>query len=188
MPGRGKRVDGPDTAGREHDEGEVWRDLVSRLDGPAGYEDAGEAPPWPAEENLDARPLGARVIKPADPDALDGEPVTARPGEPPAGPPDGSGSGSGSGSDSSSDSDSDSHYVPPPPPPLPKLDSVTKGAWLALFGGPAYLLVATVAGWTIPALAAFCGVAAFVSGFVTLVVRMSDEDRDGSGPDDGAVV
>ena len=80
-------MDGPDTAGREHDEGEIWRDLVSRLDGQAGYEDAGQAAPWPAEENLDASPLGARVIKPADPDALDGEPVTARPGEPPATPP-----------------------------------------------------------------------------------------------------
>jgi hypothetical protein len=178
MPGRGKQVDGPDTAGREHDEGEIWRDLVSRLDGPARYEDAGQAAPWPAEENLDASPLGARVIKPADPDALDGEPVTARPGEPPATPPD----------DTDADADADEHYFPPPPPPLPKLDGVTKGAWLALFGGPAYLLVATLAGWTIPALAAFCGVAGFVGGFVTLVVRMSDEDRDGSGPDDGAVV
>jgi len=180
MPGRGKQVDGPDTAGREHDEGEVWRDLVSRLDGLAGNEHAGEAAPWPTEENAEAGPLGARVIKPADPDALDGEPVMAGPGEPPARPFD--------DTDSDSDSDSDEHYVPPPPPPLPKLDGITKGAWLALFGGPAYLLVATVAGWTIPALAAFCGVAAFVGGFVTLVVRMSDEDRDGPGPDDGAVV
>ena len=84
--------------------------------------------------------------------------------------------------------ESDEHYIPPAPPPLPHLDSVTKGAWLALFGGPAYLLVATVAAWTIPAWAAFCGIAAFVGGFVTLVVRMSDDERGDSGPDDGAVI
>src|SRR6202035_5230235 len=35
----------------------------------------------------------------------------------------------------------DEHFVPPVPPPLPRLDPVTKGAWLALFGGPLYLLI-----------------------------------------------
>jgi hypothetical protein len=29
-------------------------------------------------------------------------------------------------------------------PPLPRLDPITKGAWAALFGGPAYLLIAVV--------------------------------------------
>ena len=33
--------------------------------------------------------------------------------------------------------DDDDHFVPPVPPPLPRLDPVTKGAWVALFGGPA---------------------------------------------------
>ena len=124
------------------------------------------------QENVDAKLFGTRVIKPADPDARADEPAAAQPDAPATAEPD----------------DADEHYIPPPPPPLPQLDSVTKGAWLALFGGPAYLLVATIAGWTIPAWAAFCGVAAFVGGFITLVLRMSDEDRDESGPDDGAVV
>jgi hypothetical protein len=78
------------------------------------------------------------------------------------------------------------HFIPPPPPPLPKLDPITKGAWAALFGGPGYLVVATVAGWSVPGIAAFCAVAAFVTGFAILVLRMNDSPGSGpSGPDDG---
>lgn len=80
------------------------------------------------------------------------------------------------------------HYVPPPPAPLPSLDPVTKGAWVALFGGPGYLLLAVMMGWAVPGWAAFSAVAAFVAGFATLVVRMGDEPPRGSGPDNGAVV
>ena len=79
-------------------------------------------------------------------------------------------------------------FVPPVPPPLPSLDPVTKGAWAALFGGPAYLLIATMAGWAIPGWAAFLAVAAFVGGFATLVIRMGDRPPRDSGPDDGAVL
>ncbi len=84
--------------------------------------------------------------------------------------------------------DTDDHYVPPPPPPLPALDPVAKGAWAALFGGPAYLLVAVMVGWEVPGWAAFLAVAAFVGGFATLVVRMGDQPPRDSGPDNGAVV
>ncbi len=165
MWGKGEQVEGPDTAGSEHDEDEIWRDIVSRFDIPAEDVDDAEGPPWPAEENLDTQSLGIRVIKPADPHAVAGE------SEAPA----------------AADGDGE-HYVPPPPPPLPTLDPVAKGAWLALFGGPSYLLLTTVFGWTIPVWAAFGAVAAFVGGFITLVVRMSDDGRGDSGPDDGAVV
>ena len=79
--------------------------------------------------------------------------------------------------------DDDEHYIPPAPPPLPKLDPITKGAWAALFGGPAYLVIATAVGWSVPGIAAFCAVAAFVTGFAILVLRMN-EPRPG-GPDDG---
>jgi hypothetical protein len=82
----------------------------------------------------------------------------------------------------------DEHYVPPAPPPLPRLDPVTKGAWVALFGGPGYLLLAVLLGWVVPSWAGFCAVAAFVGGFATLVVRMGDRPPGDSGPDDGAVV
>lgn len=84
--------------------------------------------------------------------------------------------------------DDDDHFVPPVPPPLPRLDPVTKGAWVALFGGPLYLLIAVMASWQVPDWAAFCAVAAFVGGFATLVVRMGDRPPRDSGPDDGAVV
>jgi hypothetical protein len=81
------------------------------------------------------------------------------------------------------------HFIPPAPPPLPKLDPVTKGAWTALFGGPCYLIVATAAGWSVSALAAFCAVAAFVAGFAILVLRMHEPGPGGPDDgDDGAVV
>jgi len=83
----------------------------------------------------------------------------------------------------------DEHFVPPAPPPLPKLDSITKGAWAALFGGPGYLVVATVAGWPVSGITAFCAVAAFVTGFALLVLRMNEPGPgDPDDGDDGAVV
>ena len=85
--------------------------------------------------------------------------------------------------------DEGEHFVPPPPPPLPKLDPITKGAWAALFGGPGYLVVATAAGWSVPGIAAFCAVAAFITGFAILVLRMNDPGSGGPDDgDDGAVV
>jgi hypothetical protein len=82
----------------------------------------------------------------------------------------------------------DEDFVPPDPPPLPSLDPMAKGAWTALFGGPGYLLLATIVGWAIPGWAAFLAVAAFVGGFATLVVRMGEKPPRDSGPDDGAVL
>jgi hypothetical protein len=84
--------------------------------------------------------------------------------------------------------DDDEHFVPPVPPPLPRLDPLTKGAWVALFGGPAYLLIAVMADWQVPGWAAFVAVAAFIGGFATLVVHMGERPPRDSGPDDGAVV
>ncbi len=82
----------------------------------------------------------------------------------------------------------DEEFVPPVPPPLPSLDPAAKGAWVALFGGPGYLLLATMVGWAIPGWAAFLAVAAFVGGFATLVIRMGEKPPRDSGPDDGAVL
>jgi len=82
----------------------------------------------------------------------------------------------------------DEDFVPPVPPPLPSLDPMAKGAWAALFGGPGYLLLATMVGWAIPGWAAFLAVAAFVGGFATLVIRMGEKPPRDSGPDDGAVI
>jgi hypothetical protein len=65
---------------------------------------------------------------------------------------------------------------------------MTKGAWVALFAGPLYLIIATVLGWTVSGLAAFLAVAAFVGGFAVLVLRMDSGPPKDRGPDDGAVV
>ncbi len=85
--------------------------------------------------------------------------------------------------------DDEGHFVPPAPPPLPKLDSIAKGAWAALFGGPVYLVVATAAGWSLSGFAVFCAVAAFITGFAILVLRMNEPGPGGPDDgDDGAVV
>lgn len=189
----------------------VWRDLVARFDAPAPAD--GEAP-WPALEDLDG-PVHATpappsampppVMPPALPEALPREPpanppgltggagVPGAPGLPeapwPPAPPVGARAARGPRDGTAADDPADEHYVPPPPPPLPRLDPITKGAWLALFGGPLYLLIATAVGGSLSGLAVFLCVAAFVGGFAILVLRMDNGGgpRD-SGPDDGAIV
>ncbi len=80
----------------------------------------------------------------------------------------------------------DEPYLPAPLPPPAKLDAIAKAAWVGLIGGPLYLLVGTFLHWTFSGVEAFAAVAAFVGGFVTLVLRLGDRDRDDD--DDGAVV
>ena len=153
-------------AAAERDEDAIWAEIV------AGYDTVpeGDEVPWPDEEN---------IREPADPPG-EGEDRTGRlprarvirPAEAPEFP-------------AGDDDDDEGHYVPPPPPPLPSADPLTKGAWIALIGGPVYLLVTVILDWEVPGWAAFLAVAAFIGGFVTLVLRMGDEPRD---PDDGAVV
>lgn len=186
----------------------VWRDLVARFDAPAP---AGGETPWPALEDLDgpvhvtpAPPpaMPPPVMPPAQPEALPREPPTNPPGltgtpESPGlpampgaqWPRASAGAGRGPRDSVAPEDPADEHYVPPAPPPLPKLDPITKGAWVALFGGPLYLLIATAAGGDVSGLAVFLSVAAFVGGFAVLVLRMDNGGgpRD-SGPDDGAIV
>lgn len=163
----------------------AWLDLVARFDAPAPSGGAG-ATPWPEREDLtDSVPVAPAVpgTVPADPPANAIEPPANPAGAAPR-----TGPGHGPRDASAPADPEDEHYVPPTPPPLPKLDPVTKLAWLALFGGPCYLLVATAAGWTVSGLAAFLCVAAFVGGFAVLVLRMDNGGPRDSGPDDGAVV
>ncbi len=197
-PGDGSGSEGDDAA---------WLDLIARYDAPAPSAGA----PWPDREDL----AGPVHVTPADalPDTavapdVPAPDVTALPPVRPAGTP-GAGGPPGAARDSAGpagtgparigpgtgprdapipDNPADEHYIPPPAPPLPKLEPVTKGAWLALFGGPLYLIIATVAGWTVSGLAAFLAVAAFVGGFAVLVLRMDSGPPKDRGPDDGAVV
>jgi len=70
------------------------------------------------------------------------------------------------------------------------LPSSLRGGTGALFGGPSYLLAATLANWSVPGWLAIGAIAAFVGGFMMLVLNLGeDRDRDhDSDPDDGAVV
>ncbi|TQL69266.1 hypothetical protein FB381_3171 [Nocardioides albertanoniae] len=86
--------------------------------------------------------------------------------------------------------DDDEGYVPPPPPPLPRTTPARFLAWLGVLGAPvavlALIVVTQVSGrsfssWVIGGL-----VAAFLAGFVYLLVTMSNEPRDPW--DDGARV
>ena len=80
------------------------------------------------------------------------------------------------------------HFEPPPPPPLPTFDTVSRFAWAGALGGPAVLLLATMAGIPLAGWVGGLAVAAFMAGFVTLVARMKDAPPTDTGPDDGAVV
>jgi hypothetical protein len=200
----------------ENDEEAAWLDLIEHYDAPAGA-DAGHKPwperENLAENNATIpgtsratrapeAPPGGGGTRPAPMDSPFGadlnaptEPDLTTPGQPGwPGRPSGSEHGKAEPNRATPGPRSagrpemqEEHYFPPPPPPLPKLDPLTKGAWAALFGGPAYLLIATAVGWTVPAVAAFFAIGAFVGGFAVLVMRMGDEPRDGDGPDDGAV-
>jgi len=186
---------GGNAAGGDGDEA-VWLDLIARFDAPAL---ADETPPWPDRENL-AGPVHVTPGTPTSlPDALPGEPPTNPTGLPglpvlggPPTMPDQPWPGPAAGPgprDSAPGNDPEEHYVPPEPPPLPRLDPITKFAWLALFGGPLYLLISTAIGAAISGLAAFLAVAAFVGGFVVLVLRMDNgRPPDSGSDDDGAVV
>jgi hypothetical protein len=158
----------------------AWRDLVARFDSQSEHADV--STPWPARENL------------ADDPAPDGDPAPPRdlPGPLPAGavqpydrarvirhagdprsytPPD----------------ETDEPYVPAPLPPPRSLDPVAKGAWVAVVAGPGYLLLASlIMHWIISATDAFIAVAAFIGGFVTLVIKLGDHPRDDD--DNGAVL
>jgi hypothetical protein len=171
----------PDRDNAEHrdsDEDAAWRDLVARFDVPAVTD---QPSPWPDREDperkdpdgADPAPDPAPVTMFQTETSTSGTPVVSswRTTGPPAPDPE------------------DEHFVPPTPPPLPRLEPLTKAAWAGLFGGPGYLLVATAAHWSIPAIAVFLAIAAFVAGVALLVIRLNDSDPPAPGDDDnGAVV
>jgi hypothetical protein len=202
--GPGESGAGGNAAGGDGHTGDeaVWLDLIARFGAPAPE---GDAPPWPDREDLaGADPVHVTPAGPPVPEALPGEPPTnptGLPGLPVLGPgptmpdqprPDRaqpSLSGPGPRDYVARHDPADDHFIPPVPPPLPRLEAATKLAWLALFGGPLYLLISTAVGATISGLAAFLAVAAFVGGFIVLVLRMDNgRPPDSGSDDDGAVV
>jgi hypothetical protein len=195
-----------DIGGEVSGEEAAWRDLIARFDSPGGP--AADAAPWPAREDLPDTGVSTDLADPGTSTELPGAgfspelpgagfspELPAAPAEPgqrtaderspadrtriirPAGDP----------RSYSPAEEEDEPYVPAPLPPPAKLDPVSKGAWAALICGPGYLLLGTLLGWTISGTEALAAIAAFVAGFVILVVRMSDHPpRDDD--DDGAVL
>ncbi|MEU8249404.1 hypothetical protein [Nonomuraea sp. NPDC048916] len=155
----------------QSDEDEVWRQIVASFNDTAERDSADQ--PWPDSENLPAEPA-RRVVRHPEAGEAEAEDEGDEGREP--------------AESATADDDDEGHFQPPPPPPLPKLDLATKLAWLALFGGPTYLLVAAMADWRMEGWALFTAVAAFIGGFVALVVRMGDGPPNDSGWDDGAVL
>ena len=86
--------------------------------------------------------------------------------------------------DDSAPADTEEHFVPPPPPPLPKPPPARLLAWLGLFGVPTFVLIALVAGISLPSWLGMLLMGWFVGGFVFLVASM--KPGPGGGSDDGA--
>jgi hypothetical protein len=195
-------MSGPgDIGGEVSGEEAAWRDLIARFDVQADAADP-TAVPWPTREDLTdpaaAADLGAepKDAEPRDQSAgLDPPEAKDRPGSRvttfylpsdrarvirPAGDP----------RSYSPPEEADERYVPAPLPPPAKLDTASKAALAGVIGGPGYLLVVSIfLHWTISAEAAFIAVAAFIAGFVTLVVKLGDRPRhDDDDNNDGAVV
>ncbi|MGY5129988.1 hypothetical protein [Streptomyces nigrescens] len=187
------------------DEEAAWAEIVAGYgeqpsfpagDGDGGDGTAGAAGPAAAatKDGTDGKPEAAAPSDTAGKDGQDdgaGTGDAPRPGSfvvfaPGVGPRDWS---AGKPSDDDFDETDEGHFTPPEPPPLPKADTTTKFAWLAVVGGP-MLLVAMVllqqpVTWWITVL----GIGGFLGGFATLVARMKDDDEDDNDlPGSGAVV
>ncbi|MCW2766913.1 MAG: hypothetical protein JWO11_2872 [Nocardioides sp.] len=75
-------------------------------------------------------------------------------------------------------------FVPPTPPPLPRVPRDRLVAWAGVFGSPTVLLFCLVLGIHLPTVLGYALIAAFVGGFIYLVVQMPRGPRDPF--DDGA--
>jgi hypothetical protein len=88
--------------------------------------------------------------------------------------------------DAVDDREDEDRFVPPDPPPLPRTTPDRLLAWAGVFGSPLVLLASLLLSFSISGWIAYVLVAAFVGGFVYLVVKMPREPRDPW--DDGAQV
>lgn len=79
------------------------------------------------------------------------------------------------------------HFVPPEPPRGPRLDWISRAAWLGLIGGPLLIVLAAVFDFG-QSRVTLLAVVGFVGGFLTLVFRMKDRLPTDDTGDDGAVV
>ena len=181
----------PSSDDNEVDIDAVWAQIIARWDDEAPPRD----PPVPGADPQDAHPRHASEVdlraerpvrreaahRATDPEPYDYERDQVPLDLPGAGPRDVN-RDSPSFLDAIGATDEES-YEPPPPPPLPRPSLVTGLAWCAAIGGPLFLVFCAMFWRGAPSLVVAGAVAAFAGGFVTLVLRMSDNDTD-----DGAVV
>ncbi|TWD83429.1 hypothetical protein FB561_4592 [Kribbella amoyensis] len=147
-----------------------WASLVEQFNAPsAPGHDTPPVPRWPASEDVDDDSYEPLIDVPAG--LIVGDADEDPPEEPPARRTD----------------DPHDHYVPPEPTRGPRLDWITRAAWLGLLGGPLLLIVAAVFDFGTSRIQ-LLGVVGFIAGFLTLVIRMKDRLPPDDTPDDGAVV
>lgn len=150
-----------------------WKSLVEQFNKPSAPGHDGGADPvprWPVSEDVDEKyeplidvPTGL-TIKDDTPDEDEADTKPAKKTD-----------------------DPHEHFVPPEPPRGPRLDWVSRLAWLGLLGGPLLLIAAAVLDFGTGRITTLA-VAGFIGGFLTLVLRMKDRLPPGDGGDDGAVV
>jgi len=149
--------------------------IVARWGQPAGPGEGG----WPDAENLSQPGASAEADPP--PGGGEADARASRPGNTPLIP----GLADPGSEDAQGSAEDGERFVPPDPPPLPRGDMVARLAWAGVGGGPVFLLLAALFWRDLPQVLLLAAVAAFVGGFVTLVLRMPRERPD---DDDGAVV
>jgi hypothetical protein len=149
-----------------------WKSLVRQFNAPsAPGHDGGETPVprWPVSEDVDEKyeplidvPAGLIVGDSTD-DEEEDKPAKKKADDP------------------------HDHFVPPEPPRGPRLDWISRVAWLGLIGGPLLLILAAVLDFGTGRITTIA-VVGFIGGFLTLVIRMKDRLPPDDTPDDGAVV
>jgi hypothetical protein len=149
-----------------------WRSLVEQFGQPSapGHDGGdGPVPRWPASEDVDEKyeplidvPSGLTVADTPTEDDEDARPAKKA-------------------------DDPHDHFVPPEPPRGPRLDWISRLAWLGLLGGPLLLIAAAVLNFGTGRITTLA-VVGFIGGFLTLVFRMKDKLPPGDSGDDGAIV
>lgn len=147
-----------------------WKSLVEQFNAPAAEgHDATPVPRWPASEDVDENSYEPLIDVPAG--LIVGDTDEEPPEEPPA----------------RRTEDHHDHFVPPEPPRGPRLDWISRAAWLGLIGGPLLLIAAALLDFGTGRTTTIA-VVGFIGGFLTLVIRMKDRLPPEDTPDDGAVV
>lgn len=147
-----------------------WKSLVEQFNAPAAEgHDATPVPRWPASEDVDENSYEPLIDVPAG--LIVGDTDEEPPEEPPA----------------RRTEDHHDHFVPPEPPRGPRLDWISRAAWLGLIGGPVLLIAAALLDFGTGRTTTIA-VVGFIGGFLTLVIRMKDRLPPEDTPDDGAVV